>query len=101
MLAAALANASAGKPVFPTRADKSPLTANGFKDATTDEHTIRAWWRRWQEAGIGIPTGKASGLLVLDIDPPHGGYASLCDLLGEHNALPETMEVRTGGGGIH
>lgn len=101
MLSAALSHADAGKPVFPTRADKTPLTPNGFKDATTDERMIRAWWRRWPDAGIGIPTGKASGLLVLDIDPPHGGYASLSDLLGEHSALPETMEVRTGGGGIH
>ena len=101
MLAAALAHAGAGKPVFPVRVDKTPLTANGFKGATTDEQTIRKWWRRWPDAGIGIPTGKASGLLVLDIDPPHGGYASLCDLLGEHNALPETREARTGGGGIH
>jgi len=101
MGAAALAYAHAGKPVFPTRADKTPLTANGFKDATTDERTIRAWWARWRDAGIGIPTGKASGLLTVDIDPRHGGDCSLTELIEAHGQLPETMEVRTGGGGHH
>ena len=46
MLAAALAHAGAGKPVFPVRADKTPRTANGFKGATTDERTICEWRRK-------------------------------------------------------
>jgi Bifunctional DNA primase/polymerase, N-terminal len=40
----ALEYARRGIPVFPCkRADKSPLTKNGFKDATCDEQQIREW----------------------------------------------------------
>jgi Bifunctional DNA primase/polymerase, N-terminal len=30
-------------PVFPCGNDKTPLTANGFKDASADPKTIEAW----------------------------------------------------------
>ena len=32
---------------------KTPLTPNGFYDATRDENRIRAWWTRWPNALIG------------------------------------------------
>ena len=47
---------------------KHPRTEHGFKDATLDEKKIREWWKQWPAANIGIPTGEASGLVVLDID---------------------------------
>jgi hypothetical protein len=47
---------------------KHPITPNGLKDATTNEKQIRAWWRRHPAANIGLVTGAASGLLVLDLD---------------------------------
>jgi hypothetical protein len=77
---------------------KHPLTKNGFKDATTDPGVIRGWWARWPNANIGIATGKKSGIFIMDIDPRHGGPASL----GEHAADPGTdLIVLTGGGGQH
>jgi hypothetical protein len=39
--------------------------------------------------------------VVLDVDPAHGGEASLAELVDAHEALPATLEVRTGGGGRH
>lgn len=101
LLAASLDYTTRGIPVFPVRQNKAPYTPRGFKDATCDEATIREWWRKWPDAGIGIPTGFASGWLVLDSDPRHGGDASLCQLLEEHGELPETLEAETGGGGHH
>jgi putative DNA primase/helicase len=80
---------------------KHPCTPNGFKAATVSEATIRAWWQRWPEAGIGIPTGKASGWLVVDIDPRHGGDASLTALTEQHGPIGEALEQATGGGGDH
>jgi hypothetical protein len=41
---------------------------NGLYAASTDVQQIRRWWRRWPEANIGIATGRASGLLVIDLD---------------------------------
>jgi len=41
-----------------------------------------------------------SGLVVIDIDPAHGGLDSICRLHAEH-ALPDGLRVRTGSGGWH
>lgn len=97
----ALSYAALGKPVFPTKPDKAPHTPRGFKDATTDEAVIRSWWARWPAAGVGIPTGKASGWLVLDVDPRHGGDASLSAFCDEHGHLPATAHAKTPSGGDH
>lgn len=77
---------------------KHPRTAHGLKDATTDPDLIRGWWTRWPEANIAVATGASSGLIVLDVDLPHGP-PSLDDLEAENDALPETGEQRTGSGG--
>jgi len=97
-LQAALAYAAKGKPVFPCGINKKPLTAHGFKDATTDPAQIREWWEKWPDASIGMPTGKASGLWVLDVDLPDGP-ASLEALEAKHGKLPPTLTQKTGGGG--
>jgi hypothetical protein len=97
----ALSYAALGQPVFPTKPDKSPYTARGFKEATTNEATIRAEWKKHPDAGIGIPTGKASGLLVLDRDDRHGGDASLSALIEQHGDLPPTQQASTPSGGAH
>jgi hypothetical protein len=54
---------------------KHPRTATGFKAATTDPDQIAAWWGQWPDANIGIPTGAASGIVVLDIDGKRGAEA--------------------------
>ncbi|MFV0432956.1 MAG: bifunctional DNA primase/polymerase [Leucobacter sp.] len=64
-------------PVFPcVPGEKRPLVAHGFHDATADPGHVASWWQRWPEANIGIPTGPASGLEVVDVDvkgnPPRG-----------------------------
>jgi len=91
----ALAHARAGRAVFPVRRDKTPLTRHGYKDATTDEATIRAWWQQHPDAGIGTPTGN--GLLVLDVDDPDALEA----LEAEHGPLPPTVEAITPRPGRH
>lgn len=59
-------------PVFPCQWQgehrKQPLIHGGFHAATTDEGQIHEWWRRWPEALVGVPTGRAIGVVVLDID---------------------------------
>jgi len=112
LLAAALDLAARGLPVFPLhdptsgrcscgRADcgspgKHPRTPHGVKDASTDPERVRAWWKSWPTANIGVSTEH---LLVLDRDDRHGGVETLARHVAEHGSLPETPEVRTGGGG--
>jgi Bifunctional DNA primase/polymerase, N-terminal len=74
--------------VFPVRADKTPLVKDWPNVATADEGRIREWWSRWPEAGIGLATGRASGVYIVDIDPGHDGLASWerLDVLGTRAA---------------
>ena len=78
---------------------KHPRTLHGFKDATTDPDQIRKWWEMWPEANLAIATGDP--VVVLDVDPRHGGDESFRDLEQEHGKLPVTVVVKTGGGGWH
>ena len=100
-MAAALGLAKVGLPVFPCRScddnlngkkAKSPLISGGFKNATTNEDTIRVWWRNWANAAIGMPTGEVTGHLVVDLDAKddRDGRASLGTLEAEHGPLPST-----------
>jgi Bifunctional DNA primase/polymerase, N-terminal/AAA domain/Primase C terminal 1 (PriCT-1) len=93
ILKAALGYAGRGWPVFPCNG-KAPLTEHGFKDATIDVETIRAWWTKWPDANVAIATGAASGLVVLDVDGDDGGD-SLAKLEREHGALPRTVSAKT------
>lgn len=87
-------------PVFPL-AGKRPLTVHGFKEATRDLKQIAAWWQRWPQANIGVPTGKGTDLVVVDVDVRHDGFASLARWQLAHGPLPATRIARTGSGGLH
>lgn len=88
--------AELGLPVFPRRLDKRPACPHGYKDATRDPDAIRELWRRYPGPLIGVPTGMASGIDVLDIDPRHGGD----DWLSAHaDRLLVTRSHRTRSGG--
>jgi hypothetical protein len=104
----ALEYAGRGWPVFPCRWDggprlrKTPLTRNGFKDASRNPKAVQQWWNRWPVALIGLPTGNVSGLVVLDVDvkrPDANGFDSLEDL--GHSILPQTPMAHTESGGLH
>ncbi len=80
---------------------KHPRTQNGLKDASADSDVIGAWWTQWPRANIAVATGAISGVVVLDIDPRHGGDVSLESLEDLFGKLPHTVECLTGGGGRH
>ncbi len=106
VLEAALRYAADNLSVFPCNPlDKSPLTANGFKDASCDLQQVLAWWERHPNAMIGIPTGRANGFWVLDadVDPVKNlnGLQTLSGLTARHGELPTTRTSITPRGGRH
>ncbi|WP_324654071.1 bifunctional DNA primase/polymerase [Georgenia sp. H159] len=101
---AALAYAQAGVPVLPCRPNgKAPLTQRGFHDASRDSRQVRAWWQRWPEANIGLPTGAPSGVDVVDIDMRDGdsGFAGFERARKAGLVASWACLVRTPSGGIH
>jgi hypothetical protein len=98
MLATVLDYAAKGWAVFPCRPNtKEPATNRGFKDAITNPATIRRWWLAQPDYNVGIATGIASGVFVLDIDGAIGA-AALRDLEAAHEALPATLCAVTSAG---
>ena len=80
---------------------KHPTTKHGPKDASRNSIQLETWWDRRPEANIGVQTGVNAGIVVIDVDPRHGGDESLAELVREHDELPATVEALTGGGGRH
>lgn len=80
---------------------KHPRTPHGLTDATVDKATIRRWWRSWPTANVGLLTGERSGLVVLDVDPRHGGDEALRQLESQYGKFPATVKALSGGGGHH
>lgn len=84
----------------PCKKGKHPfgrLAPHGLTDATTDTATIRQWFDG-KPYNIGICTGTASRIFVLDRDDRDGGDQSLADLEDTHSKLPTTLTQRTGNG---
>lgn len=100
---AALDYLGRGWAVLPLRpAEKRPLVRwEDYQDRAPNEAEVKGWFAAWPAANVGIVTGAVSGLVVLDIDPKHGGDESLAALERRHGPLPETLVARTGGGGQH
>jgi hypothetical protein len=119
LLTAALAAVERGWPVFVLGRSKRPiancaactpgdhdpqtcdhLTCHGFYAATTDPARIAAIVAAVPRGQLAVRTGAVSGLLVVDVDPAHGGTASLTDLVATQ-LVPRTLYVRTGSFGTH
>lgn len=94
--------AAAGIPVFPCApGQKHPLTAHGFRDATTDPAQIGTWWERHPDANIGIPTGTVIDVLDVDVHATGTGYPILRTLQREGLIGGWGQAVRSPSGGLH
>ncbi|MBR5606455.1 MAG: bifunctional DNA primase/polymerase, partial [Verrucomicrobia bacterium] len=95
-----------GWAVFPvSNKTKKPLTPHGCKDAKKTPGPIKAWWKKWPDANIGVATGSLSNLVVidLDIDEDKGldGVHEMTIWENDNGDLPETARAITGRGGSH
>ena len=79
---------------------KAPLVAGAF--GGEDYKLIQAWA---QEGGnVGVLTGSASGIAVIDIDNHNGvdGLGNLKEFLEMYDiTLPKTQVIKTPSGGLH
>lgn len=103
MRSAALELAGRGWSVLPMEfRGKRPVVAwRELQDRRASSKEITAWFEQHPSANIGVVTGAVSGLVVLDVDPAHGGGQSLACLELDHGSLPRTVEAVSGGGGRH
>lgn len=96
--------AAQGVPVFPcVPGEKRPLVRRGFHDATANPTQVAAWWSRWPAANIGIPTGAAFGVEVVDVDvhATGTGFPAFRAAHREGLATGWAALVRTPSGGLH
>ena len=71
----ALAYLARGWSVIPLRpGEKRPLVRwEQYQKRPPSADELSGWFTAWPKANVGIVTGSVSGLVVLDIDPAHGG----------------------------
>ncbi|MGW1341788.1 bifunctional DNA primase/polymerase [Kribbella sp. NPDC002412] len=119
LLSAALDAAERGWPVFMLGRSKRPvancpdcpkdahdpascrhLTCHGFYAASTDPARVAAIIAAVPGGQLAVRTGASSELLVVDVDPAHGGDANLSELM-RSELVPRTLWVRSGSGGVH
>jgi len=82
---------SIGWSPFPVGSNKKPLIEWAkYQMEIASEAQIHDWKREFNISGIGIATGKVSGIVVVDVEKGGGT-----------KDLPPTVCSRTGGGGYH
>lgn len=87
-----------GLRLHPCDRDKAPRYTGWQRLATADRATFARLWHRRPGPLIGVVTGVASGIDVIDVDPRNSGDAWL--RANEHR-LPATRRHRTRSGGDH
>lgn len=114
MLERALGYLQLGYPIFPVcsplmgmhqhrgkpcqNVGKRPLIAwEAFQTRMPTIEEVRTWWDRWPLANIGMPTGRLSGIVVLDADSSDAKKVAM-----DQGGVDRTPAVWTGKpGGIH
>lgn len=100
VLAKALALAGEGLAVLPVARNKCPACPHGLLQASRDPIVVQELWERWGGPLIGVATGSASGINVLDLDTTRHAEALTWFKQNRHR-IPATRAHRTRAQGIH
>ena len=96
MIGHALQFANRGWAIIPVlNGTKRPLLRGWPTTASSESHQIHKWWEYWPDASVGILAGSRSGLDILDVE------AEPLESFTESYDVPETLQIRSGGGGVH
>jgi len=79
---------------------------NGFKQATTNAALIQHWWKGNPQANLGVRTGRASGIFVVDLDRKNrtDGLQQFAELSRDgcgYDSFDDTPKAVTGSDGRH
>ncbi len=89
----ALAYQQAGWPVIPCGPDKKALVQwDEYQTSLPTPEQVTQWWTAWPQAMIGVPLGKVSGLIRVDVDNADAALQGF-------GGMPETAEFTTPSGG--
>lgn len=91
---------SLGLPCFPCNAEKQPIVSGGFHAATADAAELDLLFSAAGARMIGVPTGRASGWVVVDVDVK-GGAGGDAWLRDNRHRIPVTRAHATRSGGTH
>jgi P4 family phage/plasmid primase-like protien len=83
------------------RKAKSPLTQHGFMDASQDPEVIRDWYLEHDAPLWGVPTGRCTGLVVIDYDTEKTDQAARDWVEAHTGVLMATRAHSTVSGGRH
>jgi len=92
-------------PIGPCSSDsgsRAPILANGFYGASADPKLVLSWQREFPKAQWAVRTGEkppGAGIVVIDVDPQHGGFGTLAGRVGHQ--IPAVPRVTTPSGGLH
>lgn len=82
-----------------TAIGKHPRYRGYLDSGTVGEREARLLVTAGWGGGLGVLTGSASGVVVVDVDPRNGGNASLDALMARRGPLPATLTVLSGSAG--
>lgn len=84
-----------GWSIIPVGKNKRPLIEwKQFQNKRATKEQISDWFNKNPDAGIAVITGNISNIVIVDIDPRHGGS-------NENFKDIQTLIAKTGGGGWH
>jgi len=74
---------------------------HGFYAATKSPEQFAVWMDEYPDCSlVAVPTGKDTGIFVMEYDPKNGGQASFDKLMEKHDPI-QTETNRSPSGGLH
>lgn len=84
-----------GWSIIPVSINKQPLVEwKKYQEIKPTREELVKWFEEYSDANIGVVTGRISNIVVVDIDPRHGGSTK------EFSRII-TVKTKTGGNGEH